>query len=80
MGVCRASNGHGRCFGKCIQTGRATQTQLKRELMEHFQEHGMQKQSDGKHIIFVFPEGMYSLLGNISLPFRLILKLCSWLE
>ena len=36
--------------------------------MEHFQEDGMQEQSDGKHVIFVFPEGMHSLLGNISLP------------
>ena len=34
----------------------------------------MQEQSDGKHVIFVFPEGMHSLLRNISLPFRLILK------
>ena len=36
--------------------------------MEHFQEHGMQEQSDGKHVIFVFPEEMHSLLTNISLP------------
>ena len=43
-------------------------TRLKRELMEYFQEHGMQEQSDGKHVIFVFPEGMHSFLRNISLP------------
>ena len=36
----------------------SNRTQLKREIMEYFQEHGMQEQSDGKHAIFVFPEGI----------------------
>ena len=36
--------------------------------MEHFQEHGLQEQSDGKHVSFVFPEGMHSILRDISLP------------
>ena len=49
-------------------TSSINRTRLKRELVEHFQEHGMQEQSDGKHVIFVFPEGMHSLLRNISLP------------
>ena len=44
-------------------TSSINRTRLKRELMEHFQEHGMQEQSDRKHVIFVFPEGMHSLLG-----------------
>ena len=51
-------------------TSSINRTRLKRELMEHFQEHRMQEQSDGKHVIFVFTEGMHSLLRNISLPFR----------
>ena len=51
-----------------IITSSINRARLKRELMEHFQEHGMQEQSDGKQVIFVFPEGMHSLLGNISLP------------
>ena len=64
--------------GICIQTGRATEgylktlnitssinrTQLKRELMDHFQEHGTQEQSDGKHVVDFFRRDafMHSLL------------------
>ena len=46
-------------------TSSISRTRLKRELMKHFQEHEMQEQSDGKHVIFVW---MHSLLRNISLP------------
>ena len=49
-------------------TSSINRTRLKKQLMEHFQEHGMQEESDGKHVIFVFPEGIHSLLRKISLP------------
>ena len=41
-------------------TSSINRTRLKRELMEHFQEHGMQEQSDGKQVVAAF-QGMHSL-------------------
>ena len=38
-------------------TSSINKTRLKRELMEHFQEHGMQEQSDGKQVVVVFQKG-----------------------
>ncbi len=43
-------------------------TRLKKELLDYFKGHGIQEQSDGKQVIFVFPEGMHSLLKNVSIP------------
>ena len=49
----------------------ANRTRLKVELLEHFQEWGIQEQTDGKNIVLFFPEGMHSLLKNITLPSQL---------
>ncbi len=43
-------------------------TRLKKELLDYFKGHGIQEQSDGKQVIFVFPEGMQTLLKNVSIP------------
>ena len=91
MGVYRASNGHGRYFGRryiCTQTGRATEscfktlnitssinrTQLMR--MDHFQEHGMQEQSDGKHVVVFSRRDAFSSKKHFP-PSQ---KLSSWLD
>ena len=58
----------------------ANRTRLKVELLEHFQECGIQEQTDGKNIVLLFPEGMYSRLKNITLPSQLnskVLKLAA---
>ena len=39
--------------------------------MEHFQECGIQELTDGKKIVLLFPDGMHSLLKNITLPSQL---------
>ena len=39
--------------------------------MEHFQECGIQEQTDGKNIVLLFPEGMHSLLKNFTLHSQL---------
>ncbi len=41
-------------------------SRLKEELTDYFKEHGIQEQSEGKNVILLFPEGMHSLLQNMS--------------
>ena len=49
----------------------ANRTRLIVELLEHFQECGIQEQTDGKNIVLLFPEGMHTLLKNITLSSQL---------
>ncbi len=56
-------------------------TRLKKELLDYYSKgHGNQEQSDGKQVIFVFPEGMHSLLKNVFIPSQITSEACSWLE
>ncbi len=41
-------------------------TRLNEELTDYSKEHGIQEQSEGKNVILLFPEGMHSLLQNMS--------------
>ena len=46
-------------------------TRLKEEILDHFQKYKIQEQSDGRHIILLFPEGMRALLQNTCLQSKL---------
>ena len=39
-------------------------TRLKEEILDHSQKYGIQEQYDGKHVIFIFPEGISEILQN----------------
>ena len=46
-------------------------TRLKEEILDHFHKYKIQEQSDGRHIILLFPEGMRALLQNTCLQSKL---------
>ena len=37
---------------------------IKESILRHFEEYGLQEQSDNKNKIFVFPDGMHQLLKD----------------
>ena len=62
---------------KNLNTFSANRTRLKGELLDYFQDNGIQKQSDGNNVVLKKPIGMYYLLQNVALSYSEALQLAA---